>query len=76
MLNRESRQIFDEIERIVATCPRAELDRGVHRLKVKAAGPAGFDMSIAVDCLGVNADDSPKHPLYVSAKTPLQPYLG
>ena len=49
MLASESRQIFAQIEQMVALCPKADLLRGVHRLLIPALSPAGFDMSIAID---------------------------
>ena len=49
MLASESRQIFAGIEQMAAACPNANLERGVHRVRIAAASPAGFDMSLAVD---------------------------
>ena len=49
MLASESRQIFAQIEEMAAACPQAELERGVHRFRIAAASPTGFDMSLAVD---------------------------
>ena len=49
----------------------------------KALAPAGKELvealradGIALWCFGTNGDGSPKHPLYLRADTPLQPFAG
>ncbi len=53
MLARESRKIFARIEQMVAACPTADLECGVHRLRIGAQSPSGFDMSLAIDDFSV-----------------------
>ena len=49
MLASESRQIFTQIEQMLAACPRARHVRGLRSLSIPASGPEGFDVMLALD---------------------------
>jgi hypothetical protein len=54
-----------KIEKVVAAWGRLRTDRG---------WLLRDGLGIRMDCLGLNGDGSPRHPLYLSYTTPLQPF--